>query len=395
MDVSLNADYLRGRKVCATGRLVSMTHAELAKLVQTCGGTYLRTPRRGSLTLVVGDRGCLTEDDGSPGNVNGRIFDRARRLRAYGYPIEFLPEEDFLERLGLNQSASAIRGQHTISDLSRILEISTVRLRRWIQSGLIQPVTMQFQIPYFDFHQVAFIKQLHELVEAGASLANIERGIERTKDLLPHGQSLSTLWSSIERDGRVLVRLRDQLIDYTGQRYFDFTANSNADATLFAAQLQSGFHDLCDEALAFEDSGRLEDAAEAYHRALQLKPDHPTLHFDLGNVLFQLGRFDEAIAQFRQALEFDPSFAMAMHNLGSVYAHLRVWDEAEVFLRRALSLVPTYADSHFTLAEVLRIQGRFGEASQHQNAYLEHSQAGRLIASRENLLRIVHAEAEE
>src|SRR5262245_35252890 len=101
MDVSLNVDYLQGRSVCATGRLVSMTHAELADLVEACGGSYVRTPRRGSLILVVGDRGCLSEQDGTP----GQVFERARRLKAFGYRIEFTPEDEFLQRLGLDQSA--------------------------------------------------------------------------------------------------------------------------------------------------------------------------------------------------------------------------------------------------------------------------------------------------
>ena len=73
MDEQLNVDYLKGRKVCATGRLVSMTHAELAKLVVACGGTYLRSPCRGSMILVVGEQSWLAER-----GTAGRTFDRAR-----------------------------------------------------------------------------------------------------------------------------------------------------------------------------------------------------------------------------------------------------------------------------------------------------------------------------
>ena len=42
----LNCDYLKDQKVCVTGRLVSLTHAELAELVRSCGGTFIRTPKR-------------------------------------------------------------------------------------------------------------------------------------------------------------------------------------------------------------------------------------------------------------------------------------------------------------------------------------------------------------
>lgn len=240
-----SVDYLKDRKVCVTGRLVSMTHADLANAVRTYGGTFLQNSRRCGFILVVGDNGWPSDSHGS---INA-VFDRARQLKASGYPIEFISEDEFLERLGLAQYSDAIRGRHTLSDLSCLLDISTVRLRRWMRVGLIQPVETQFQIPFFDFRQVAFIKQLHDLVEDGASLSNIRKSVEQAKSLLPQGQSLFEQLSTIELDGRVLLRLRDELIDQTGQSYFDFESGDADDATIFAKQVQAGLHDLCDEAL--------------------------------------------------------------------------------------------------------------------------------------------------
>ena len=386
-----NADLLAGRKVCVTGRLVSMTHADLASVVKTCGGTFLQNPRRCGFILVVGDNGWPSDGGGA---INA-VFDRARQLKAYGYPIEFISEDEFLERLGFTQYAEAIRGRHTLGDLSRILDISTVRLRRWMRVGLIQPVETQFQIPFFDFRQVAFIKQLHVHLEDGASLANIRKSVDQAKSLLPQGQSLFEQLSKIELDGRVLLRLRDDLVDHTGQTYFDFESAGEEDATIFADDIQDGFHDLCDNALALEELDKLEEAADVYQRALELKPENATLHFDLGNVLFRIEKFQEAIGHYGEAVNFDAEFAMAWHNLGSVYAHLGDWDEAETSLRRALDLVPTYADSHFTLAEVLNQLGRPTEAVKHQQAFLQYSKADCLNTTPGQLLRIVHAEDTE
>ena len=387
----LNADLLRGQKVCVTGRLVSMTHADLAKVVRGCGGTFLQNPKRFGFTLVVGDNGWPTDTGGSISTV----FDRTRKLKACGYPIQIISEDDFLERLGLGQCADTIRGLHTFSDLNRILDISIVRLRRWMRVGLIQPVETQFQIPFFDFRQVAFVKQLHELIEDGASLSNIRKSVEQAKNLLPQGESLLEQLTWVELDGRVLFRLRDELVDQTGQAYFDFEASSNNDATIFAKEVQGGIHDLCDEALTLEENGELEEAAQVYRRALQLTPDHPTLHYDLGNVLFRLQQTSESLDHFREAVRQDADFAMAWHNLGSVYAHLGAWGEAESPLRRALDLVPNYADSHFTLAEVLRQLGRPAEAVRHQSAYQKLSKADCLRTAREELFRVVHYDCEE
>jgi tetratricopeptide (TPR) repeat protein len=342
------------------------------------------------MILVVGDDGWPSEKDGSL----SRVFDQARKLRAYGYPIEFTSEEDFLERLGLTQSGT-VRGHHTLSDLNHILGISTVRLRRWMRVGLIQPITTQFQVPFFEFRQVAFVKQLQELIEDGAALSDIRHGIEQAMDLLPQGQDLTEQWTNIERDGRVLIRLRDQLVDQSGQRYFDFDGAADGDSTVFATAIQAGFHGLCDEALVLEEQGRLEEAAEVYQRAMQLRPDHPTLHYDLGNVVFQLGKIEESIVQFREAIQLDAEFALAWHNMGCVLAHEAEWEEAEAALRSAISLVPNYADSHFTLAEVLRNQGREAEAVPHENAFRENSKANDLRVTRNELLRVVRHDEDE
>ena len=387
----LNAEILKDRRVCVAGRLASMTHAELGQLVTACGGEFLHHPRRTGFLLVMGDaaRRRSVEDGHTPSL--GQTLTRARRLRAYGYPVEFISEEDFLDRLGLGNSANAIRGPHTLSDLSRILEIPTVQLRRWLRAGLLRPVATQFSIPYFDYHQVSFIKHLKELLEAGASLAAIRRGVERTQDLLPHQSALFEQWANIEHDGRVLLRLRDQLVDQTGQQYFDFESHSDEQSTLYAKSIENNFHDLCDQALALEEENRWEDARQTYERALELQPEHPTLHFDLGNVLFQLGRQVAARAAFERATQLDPNFAMAWHNLGSIAAHRGDWSFAEEALRRALQLVPTHADSHHTLAEVLRQQGLDEEAEEHEQAFRSHSKA-EILLSRPTNLRVFNDE---
>jgi tetratricopeptide (TPR) repeat protein len=394
---NLNAPLLKDRRVCVAGRLASMTHAELARLVAACGGEFLQNPRRTGFLLVMGDPVTRTAAGDSTGQTPslGQTLTRARRLLAYGYPIEFLNEEQFLDQLGLGNSASAIRGPHTLSDLSRILEIPVVQLRRWLRAGLLRPVAEKYSLPYFDYHQVSFIKHLKELIDGGASLAAIRRGVERTQDLLPHRESLYDLWANIEHDGRVLLRLRDQLIDQTGQQYFDFEANADESPTLYAASIERGFHDLCDQALAFEADGRLTEARQTYERALELKPNHPTLHFDLGNVLFQLGQDQSALRAFQRATQLDPHFAMAWHNLGSVFAHRGDWPNAAAAFQRALELVPTYADSHFTLAEVLRQQGRPEEAAVHEQAFRTHSKAEILLTKRESFLRLVSPEDDD
>ena len=71
-------NFLKSRKVCVTGQLATMTHAELAALVESAGGTFLPGPRRTGFVLVVGSSGDV--DKGCP----TRSLRRANRLRTCG-----------------------------------------------------------------------------------------------------------------------------------------------------------------------------------------------------------------------------------------------------------------------------------------------------------------------
>src|SRR5438874_298478 len=102
--------FLSSHKVCVTGRLASMTHAELAGLVQSAGGTYLPGPRRTGFMLVVG--AC----HGGKRDCPTRSFRRASRLKVCGYPVHFLSEDEFLEKLEIKAPAAALRGRFTIGD---------------------------------------------------------------------------------------------------------------------------------------------------------------------------------------------------------------------------------------------------------------------------------------
>src|SRR5512135_619007 len=62
----------------------------------------------------------------------------------------------------------------------------------------------------------------------------------------------------------------------------------------------------------------LVEAAACFQRALRLKPDHASAHYELGTVLAQQGKLDEAIANFQQALRLKPDHAEAHNNLATV-----------------------------------------------------------------------------
>jgi len=346
-------DALKGKRVCVTGRLAAMTHAEFAALVCSCGGRFQRHTLRGGFLLVIGADGWPAKRDGSP----SAMFERARKLRAYGYPVELLAEEEFFERIALTAPYDSLGARHTISDLTRILGVSAAKVRRWVRMGLVRPVETVHRFCYFSFSEVSSARRLCELVAGGASLVRIRDGLEQFKAWLPASEVAFSQLSLLERDGQLLLRLNGALIEPSGQRRFDLdrlTDDGPESLALPGREIDaSRLDELFDRGLALEDQRRFEEAADAYRLAGECDPDDPSVHFNLGNVLCALGRFDESIESFHEALHCDPLYPEAWNNLGHVFTEKRDLRSAAQAFRRALELVPDYDDAMHNLAGVL------------------------------------------
>jgi predicted O-linked N-acetylglucosamine transferase (SPINDLY family) len=91
------------------------------------------------------------------------------------------------------------------------------------------------------------------------------------------------------------------------------------------AQAQSGtmsLQALLDQARAWQDAGRLDDAAALYAAWIQHTPASPLHHvacFNWGTLLSAANRPDEAESAYRQALAALPGFAPALLNLGHLH----------------------------------------------------------------------------
>jgi hypothetical protein len=96
-----------------------------------------------------------------------------------------------------------------------------------------------------------------------------------------------------------------------------------------------------------------------YRRAIELRPQLPEAHYNLGNTLHSLERLEEAAASFERALELRPEYAEAHYNLGCVLEDLGRLDEAIVRIDRALEIKPDYSQARFGQALALLQSGNF------------------------------------
>lgn len=89
--------------------------------------------------------------------------------------------------------------------------------------------------------------------------------------------------------------------------------------------------------------GRLNEAFDAYARALKLLPLSPVTHYNLGSVYGRMGNDAAALTEFRETVRLDPFEAAYRSDLGVALA--RTGDRAGAVeqFRQALRLDPSYA----------------------------------------------------
>jgi tetratricopeptide (TPR) repeat protein len=358
-------DFLSGKEVAFTGRLASMTRAEAVKLIRAHGGQYVPTVSKRTAFLVVGQ-------DGWPLQKDGRLTNKLRKVRSLrqaGSEVSVLSEEELFSRIGLTGQAEGIRRLYTTAELSRLLNVSGDRLRRWLRAGLIEAVEVAYGVNHFDYCQVVGARTLCELIATGVSPERLRRSMQQLQAWIGNSGSPILQLATLEKNGELLVRLEDGLAEPGGQRCFDFDISEDH-APLQLTEPTPTVEEWLEVAEEHEEGGRWENAVDAYRQALQLGGPTASTCFNLANTLQRLDRKEQAIERYYQAVELEPTFADAWNNLGVVLSELHRTHEAIAAFERALALQPHYADAHYNIADLLDETGQEAAARSHWKAYL-------------------------
>ena len=113
---------------------------------------------------------------------------------------------------------------------------------------------------------------------------------------------------------------------------------------------------------ALQKSGRLDEAAPHFEKALQMKPDDYMSLLYLGMTRFYQGRVPEAMEYAQRAIRSRPDSAKAHDLLGMALANQNRNEAALDEMRRAVELAPKDADIRNDLGLALARLGRMGEA---------------------------------
>lgn len=104
---------------------------------------------------------------------------------------------------------------------------------------------------------------------------------------------------------------------------------------------------------AYETDSKYSDAADAYAKAVALKPD-PSYYNNLGNSLARTGKVDDALTAYQKAIELDPmntamywrNFAIGLYNTGRI-------KESVDPLKKATDADPKNAQAWYLLGAAL------------------------------------------
>ncbi|MFL0753689.1 MAG: tetratricopeptide repeat protein [Prochlorococcus sp.] len=105
--------------------------------------------------------------------------------------------------------------------------------------------------------------------------------------------------------------------------------------------------------------GRKLEMIELLRKALEIQPDYPDAHINLGTALKENGDLNGAIASFQQALKLKPSYLEAHINLGNALHEQGDLIAGIVCFENALKLKPSYPEAHWNLSLVQLLSGNY------------------------------------
>jgi tetratricopeptide (TPR) repeat protein len=116
----------------------------------------------------------------------------------------------------------------------------------------------------------------------------------------------------------------------------------------------AGASSLRQSADALRKEGRLDDAAQAYRRAIEADRSNLELYNELGSTYFAQKKFSEAAAAFQEATARDPNYALGWYNLAHALRKADRRSEAAAAYRQYIRLRPDDPDPYYGLGQTLK-----------------------------------------
>jgi tetratricopeptide (TPR) repeat protein len=357
---------LEGQLVVFTGKLSSLGRKDARELVSRLGGATADDVNAKTTMLVIGAEGIASQ--GSAGaDVKSNKLKRAEELNAQQLrQIEIISEDAFCQLAGVPTPEALKRQYHALRDLlARYRALREDHLRYLVKCGVLRPVLRNNADTFFAFPDLPAIRQANEGLEQGIAFRSIVR----------------TLMAS--RQGQLELDFR---IDAAPAKIITLRRPAQAKPpSALPAPVPPHDTELAEEyfraASALDDGhpSRMEEAAAAYRKALELDPYLCPALINLANIHYSRDELVEAQALYERAIGLESDFFEAHFNLGNIYHDLARYAEAQGCYREALRLNPFYADAHFYLAVTFEKMGLSQDARPHWRAYQQLAPQGEWV----------------
>jgi tetratricopeptide (TPR) repeat protein len=123
--------------------------------------------------------------------------------------------------------------------------------------------------------------------------------------------------------------------------------------------------------LGLYKAGDAEGSIQQYLRALEVRPDFPEAHFNLGNSHVALLHRAKAEAAFRRAVELEPDFVPARYNLGKIHDGAGRKEEALAEFQKCAELAPQFIPAILSAGQLLDGKGDYPGAIGYYERLLE------------------------
>ena len=114
--------------------------------------------------------------------------------------------------------------------------------------------------------------------------------------------------------------------------------------------------------VALQAQGDLTTAIASYNKALDLNPSYPEAHYNLGIALKEKCEFTAAIVSYKKALQNRPNYPEAYLNLGVVLLEQGRLSAAVSSCRKAVELEPSWPEAHYNLGVIYLENGELTAA---------------------------------
>jgi tetratricopeptide (TPR) repeat protein len=326
-----------------------------------------RPPSPPASASPAGARSTPSAREGRPARERTNKLKRAEELNAEPPAhIDIISEDEFCRLVGVPTPDALKRQYHAMRDLlARYRSLREDHLRYLVKCGVIRPILRTNADTYFAFPDLAVIRQANDELGQGAAFRSVVRGL---------------------------------IASCQGQMAFDFRLDAApakiltlhrrvAAPSLPPTPVAAGEYDRADAEEYFRqasdlddgDESRLEEAAAAYRKALELDPYLVAALINLANIHYSRDELAEAQGLYERAIGVESDFFEAHFNLGNIYHDLGQFFEAQRCYEEALRLNPFYADTHFYLAVTLEKLDQSGEARPHWRAYQQLAPQGEWV----------------